>query len=47
MALGVFLHFALERVSAAVRGEQLIGTLESLLMTPDVYRNRSTWLGHV
>jgi ABC-2 type transport system permease protein len=34
MALGVFLHFALERVSAAVRGEQLMGTLESLLMTP-------------
>jgi ABC-2 type transport system permease protein len=34
MALGVFVHFALERVSGAVRGEQLMGTLESLVMTP-------------
>jgi ABC-2 type transport system permease protein len=34
IALGVFIQFALERVSAAMRGEQLMGTLESLLVTP-------------
>jgi ABC-2 type transport system permease protein len=34
IALGVFIYVGLERVSAAIRGEQLMGTLESLLMTP-------------
>jgi ABC-2 type transport system permease protein len=34
IALGVFIQFALERVAAAMRGEQLMGTLESLLVTP-------------
>lgn len=34
IALGVFMQFALDRVAVAVRGEQLMGTLESLLMTP-------------
>lgn len=34
IALGVFIQFGLERVSAAMRGEQLMGTLESLLVTP-------------
>ena len=34
IALGVFVQFALERVAIAVRGEQLMGTLESVLMTP-------------
>jgi ABC-2 type transport system permease protein len=34
IALGVFMHFALSRVATAVRGEQLMGTLESVLMTP-------------
>lgn len=34
MALGIFIQFALSRVAAAMRGEQLMGTLESLLMTP-------------
>ncbi|HWL32773.1 MAG TPA: ABC transporter permease [Gaiellaceae bacterium] len=34
MALGGFLHLGLERVSAALRNEQLMGTLESLLSTP-------------
>jgi ABC-2 type transport system permease protein len=34
IALGVFIQFGLERVSAAIRGEQLMGTLESLLVTP-------------
>lgn len=34
IALGVFIYVGLERVSAAMRGEQLMGTLESLLMTP-------------
>jgi ABC-2 type transport system permease protein len=34
IALGVFVQFALDRVATAVRGEQLMGTLESVLMTP-------------
>jgi ABC-2 type transport system permease protein len=34
MVLGGFLHLGLERVSAALRNEQLMGTLESLLSTP-------------
>lgn len=34
IALAVFIQFGLERVSAAMRGEQLMGTLESLLVTP-------------
>ena len=34
MTLGGFLHLGLERVSAALRNEQLMGTLESLLTTP-------------
>jgi ABC-2 type transport system permease protein len=34
IALGLFIHFALERVANAMRGEQLMGTLESLLVTP-------------
>jgi ABC-2 type transport system permease protein len=34
IALGAFIYVCLERVSAAIRGEQLMGTLESLLMTP-------------
>jgi ABC-2 type transport system permease protein len=34
IALGVFIHFGLERVSMAIRSEQLMGTLESLLVTP-------------
>jgi ABC-2 type transport system permease protein len=34
IALGLFLHFALERVATALRNEQMIGTLESLLTTP-------------
>ncbi len=34
IALGVFVQFALTRVAVAVRGEQLMGTLESVLMTP-------------
>ncbi len=34
IALGVFVQFALDRVAVAVRGEQLMGTLESVLMTP-------------
>ena len=34
IALGTFIYVGLERVSAAIRGEQLMGTLESLLMTP-------------
>ena len=32
--LSVFLHVGLVRVGTAVRGEQLMGTLESVLMTP-------------
>jgi ABC-2 type transport system permease protein len=34
IALGAFIQLGLGRVSAALRGEQLMGTLESLLMTP-------------
>lgn len=34
IALGGFVQLGLGRVSAALRGEQLMGTLESLLMTP-------------
>src|SRR3954462_12437731 len=34
IALGIFMHFALERVASAVRAEQLMGTFESLLVTP-------------
>lgn len=33
-ALGAFLHLGLERVSIALRNEQMMGTLESLLSTP-------------
>jgi ABC-2 type transport system permease protein len=34
IALGTFIHFGLQRVSAVIRNEQLMGTLESLLATP-------------
>jgi ABC-2 type transport system permease protein len=34
IAIGVFMHLALDRVATALRGEQLMGTLESLLVTP-------------
>ena len=34
IALGVFIQLGLGRVAAAIRNEQLMGTLESLLMTP-------------
>src|SRR2546423_1677820 len=34
IALGIFMHFALERVASAVRNEQLMGTFESVLVTP-------------
>jgi ABC-2 type transport system permease protein len=34
IALGVFINFGLHRVSTAIRNEQLMGTLESLLITP-------------
>jgi ABC-2 type transport system permease protein len=34
IAIGVFVTFGLHRVSAAIRNEQLMGTLESLLTTP-------------
>lgn len=34
MLLGGFIHFGMERVAAAVRSEQLMGTLEALLVTP-------------
>ena len=34
MTLGGFVHLGLERVSTALRNEQLMGTLESLLTTP-------------
>jgi ABC-2 type transport system permease protein len=34
IALGVFIYVGMERISAAIRGEQLMGTLESLIMTP-------------
>lgn len=34
IALAVFLQLGLDRVASALRGEQLMGTLESLLVTP-------------
>lgn len=34
IAIGVFMQVGLERVGTAIRGEQLMGTLESVLMTP-------------
>ena len=34
IALGVFITFGLQRVSMAIRNEQLMGTLESLLVSP-------------
>jgi ABC-2 type transport system permease protein len=34
IALGVFIQLGLGRVAAAIRNEQLMGTLEALLMTP-------------
>lgn len=34
IAVGVFIQFGLDRVSAAMRGEQMMGTLESILVTP-------------
>jgi ABC-2 type transport system permease protein len=34
ITLSVFIHFALDRVAHAMRGEQMMGTLESVLMTP-------------
>ena len=34
MLLGAFIHFGMQNVATAVRTEQLMGTLESLLVTP-------------
>ena len=34
IVVGLFIQFGLDRVSAAMRGEQLMGTLESVLVTP-------------
>lgn len=34
IALGAFLHLGMGRVASSVRSEQLMGTLESLFMTP-------------
>jgi ABC-2 type transport system permease protein len=34
ITLGLFMQLALNRVSGAIRNEQLMGTLESLLLTP-------------
>jgi ABC-type multidrug transport system permease subunit len=34
LAVGAFIQLGLHRVSVAIRNEQLLGTLESLLMTP-------------
>lgn len=34
MLLGAFVHFGMQSVAGAVRNEQLMGTLESLLVTP-------------
>ena len=34
IALAVFMQLGLDRVASALRGEQLMGTLESLLVTP-------------
>jgi ABC-2 type transport system permease protein len=34
LLLGAFIHFGMQNVAQAVRNEQLMGTLESLLVTP-------------
>lgn len=34
IGIGIFMQFGLERLGRAVRGEQLMGTLESVLVTP-------------
>jgi ABC-2 type transport system permease protein len=34
LALGVYTQFGLDRVASAIRSEQMMGTLESLLITP-------------
>jgi ABC-2 type transport system permease protein len=34
LLLGAFIHFGMQNVASAVRNEQLMGTLESLLVTP-------------
>jgi ABC-2 type transport system permease protein len=34
MVLGGFIHFGMQNVASAMRNEQLMGTLESLLVTP-------------
>ncbi|HEY8192785.1 MAG TPA: ABC transporter permease [Gaiellaceae bacterium] len=34
LVLGGFIHFGMQNVAAAMRNEQLMGTLESLLVTP-------------
>jgi ABC-2 type transport system permease protein len=34
LALGVYTQFGLDRVASAIRSEQMMGTLESLLVTP-------------
>jgi ABC-2 type transport system permease protein len=34
IALGMFVHIGLTRVATAIRTEQMVGTLESLLVTP-------------
>jgi ABC-2 type transport system permease protein len=34
LALGVYTQFGLDRVAGAIRSEQMMGTLESLLVTP-------------
>jgi ABC-2 type transport system permease protein len=34
LAVGVYTQFGLDRVASAIRSEQLMGTLESLLVTP-------------
>jgi ABC-2 type transport system permease protein len=34
IVVGLFIQFGLDRVSAAMRGEQLMGTLEAVLVTP-------------
>jgi ABC-2 type transport system permease protein len=45
MVLALFVHFGLQRVAAAVRSEQLMGTLESLLTSPTA--NPTLQLGSV
>jgi ABC-2 type transport system permease protein len=45
MVLALFVHFGLQRVAAAVRSEQLMGTLESLLTSPT--SNSTLQLGSV